>query len=118
MNSAALQDHLMRKGNYKIDMMPFEKQVFRSAVKAPSQGATSTTISTRSKLSSELVLPSIKKPQAKIQSILPYETDEIKKLKELASEEVKMHQYKQKLTLAQRMGIISAPPPPLSANEW
>jgi hypothetical protein len=32
-NSAALQDHLMRKGNYKVDFMPFSKPVFKSANK-------------------------------------------------------------------------------------
>ena len=52
LNSAALQDHLMRKGNYKIDLMPFEKQVFRSAGKPSSQGTTSNVVGTRSKLDS------------------------------------------------------------------
>jgi hypothetical protein len=85
LNSAALQDHLLKKGNYKIDLMPFEKQVFRSAIKPSSQGTVSTMSATRSKLTSELTLPSIKKQPPKTQSILPYETDEMKKLKELAS---------------------------------
>jgi hypothetical protein len=29
-----------------------------------------------------------------------------------------MIKYNKKLTLAQRLGIISAPPPPLSLKEW
>lgn len=64
------------------------------------------------------MLPSIKKNSTKTTSILPYESEEIKKLKAVATEEEKMQKYKQKLTLAQRLGIISAPPPPLSAKQW
>jgi hypothetical protein len=55
---------------------------------------------------------------AQKKSILPYEDETLKKLKEGREDELKMAKYNKGLTLAQRLGLVEAPPLPLTAQDW
>lgn len=51
-------------------------------------------------------------------SILPYESEALKKLKQMKSDEDKMKKYNKNLTWAQKLGIVEAPALPLTAKDW
>lgn len=51
-------------------------------------------------------------------SILPYENETLKKLKEAKTDEEKMFKYNKKLTWAQKLGIVEKPPLPMTAADW
>ncbi|EAR94468.1 anaphase-promoting complex subunit 11 RING-H2 finger protein (macronuclear) [Tetrahymena thermophila SB210] len=49
---------------------------------------------------------------------LPHEIDQIRIKEEEKNDKVKMNSYLNKLTLAQRLGIVPAPPKPLTREDW
>ena len=108
-SSAALQDHLLRKFNFNLDLNP--NPVLNKPVRKK----------THDKLPSinRGIEADIKKMEtAQKTSILPYEDEGLKKLKEVKSDEEKMVKYNKGLTLAQKLGLVEAPPLPLTSKDW